>query len=114
MRECTWEVRRDVDIGNIFYLGDHAEVSGFAIQCEVKGVKPPSCSIWNWETCDSFADLINTTCVHFQPAISNGETFMGDGISRRDGWSLQTWLVFTRKGLHDRGNFTIYSHMEAE
>ena len=104
----------DVDIANIFYLGkDHAQVPAFAIQCGVRGIKPPSGNLWSREICESFADLINTPSIHFQPAIISGETFMGDGISRRDGWSLQTWLMFTGRGIYNPGYTSVYPHLEA-
>ena len=104
----------DVDIANLFYLGkDHAEIPACAIQCGVKVIKPPSGNLWNPETCESFSELINTPCVHFQPAIINAETFVGDGISRRVVRSLQTWLMFTGKGIYNPGYTSVYPHLEA-
>ena len=110
------EIYQDVSIENVFYLGkEHAEFPAFTIRYGVQGIKPPSLNIWSHETCESFFDLIYTACLHFQPSIIiNGETVMGNTISRRDGWSLRTWLVAAGKGTYDAGDIRIYPHMEGE
>ena len=108
-------IYQEVHIENAFYLGkDHASIPAFAIQCAVQGVRPPISNVWSQETCESFADFINTICINFEVANVRGETFFGDGVTRRDGLSLICWLVHMGKAIQRRGNPIAYAHVEGE
>ena len=62
---------------NVFYLGkDHARIPAFAVQRAVIGVKPPALNLWNRETCESFADFIDTICLNFEVANVRGKPFL--------------------------------------
>ena len=108
-------IYQEVHIENVFYLGkDHASIPAFAIQCAVQGVKPSSFNIWSQETCEAFAEFLNTVCFNFEVANMRGETFFGDGVSRRDGLSLVCWLVLMGRAVQRKGNPIAYAHVEGE
>ena len=109
------EEDQDVRLENVFFLRkDHAKILAFAIQCGIQGVKPPSNNIWIQETFDSFANMINTTCLNFEARKIKGEAVMGSAISRRGDWLLHTWLTATGNALHDPENNNAYPYVETE
>ena len=105
----------EVHVENVLYLGkDHACIPAFAIQCAVIVVKPPILNLWNRETCESFADFIDTICLNFEVANVRGETVFGDGVSRRDGSSLVCWMVLMGKAVQSRRNPIVFAHVDGE
>ena len=58
--------------------------------------------------------LTNTVNFNFKVANMRGETFFGDGVSRRDGLSLVCWLVLMGRAVQRRGNPIAYAHVEGE